>query len=465
VTADIAGTEEKTKMLKRALVAAVCLGVGSAVGCAESPVDLGHDDATHGTAEPPSGSSSVAGAPAASAEEGGTLQGSEDAGATTDLEGGSAGTDPSQSHTTTPGGATASTGGSGGIESSGGSAGTDSSGGRGGIESDAGSAGIESSGGSGGIEPSGGSGGIEPPACDAIPGPCTRARYSSDVDSLTTTYYFYDAAGQLVREEVGAPPDAITRYTYDDEGRLLESRTDSCDESGLPPDCLWTIYTYDEQGNLVLRDNRDGTPNAKAGCTYYTYTDDGQVLSSEYYYWCSDILYESVTYEYDAAGLLMSMHQENTQAPSADFTITYEYDAAGRVVTERRTYPSNPESDMTKTYEYDTAGQVITETFFDADGNVTLTILYTRNAAGQPLTEERQYPDEDDYQIVNTYDGQGNELTQHMLYLEGESAGARSMCWVRTFDDCGNPLTEDYDLDCDEPASYQTTWSYDCFGG
>jgi hypothetical protein len=91
-------------------------------------------------------------------------------------------------------------------------------------------------------------------------------------------------------------------------------------------------------------------------------------------------------------------------------------------------------------------------------------VLYTRNAAGLPLTIEEQDRDEDDYRIFRTYDEQGNELTSHQVYLEGASAGVMSMCSASTFDECGNQLTDSSDPECDDSALSDTAWSYDCFG-
>lgn len=90
-------------------------------------------------------------------------------------------------------------------------------------------------------------------------------------------------------------------------------------------------------------------------------------------------------------------------------------------------------------------------------------MLYTRNSAGQPLIENRQYADSDDYKLIRTYDEAGNQLTLMTVYLEGNSAGVDQRCYVATYDDCGNQLKEDYSLTCDTVMTRQATWSYACF--
>lgn len=445
--------------------------MGPISGCVTDPVDLGHDDVAHASGSRSGGGrTDDASVPGPSAN----------AGARTDL-GDSAGSGTSQPQNAAVGvdaSTASSTGGSGGFEHNGGSGGAVPSGGSAGMAPGGGvggngtgndtpgggtEGGGTEGGSTGGTEPSGGAGGAHPLACDAIPGPCTRVQYNhtATAESTTTTRYFYDAAGQLVREETD--PDVVVRYAYDAAGRLLESRTDSCDVSSSP-DCRWTIYTYDEQGNVVKRENRDMSPNAEVGCTYYSYGDAGEVLSSEYYRGCSDtLLYWSVSYEYDDNGRLVTEIHDDTQSSSKDHTVTYEYDAAGRLVSQQDEYTTAPDSGSSTVYEYDAAGYLSAERHFDAQGNATATVVYTRNAAGQPLTAEHQNAAANDYRIFLTYDDQGNELSRHVVYLEGPSAGVDAQCDASTYDACGHQLTRDYDVDCADPASYQTTWTYDCF--
>ena len=229
--------------------------------------------------------------------------------------------------------------------------------------------------------------------------------------------------------------DRIVLYAYDDQGRLLQSKTDSCDTGGTSdPACEQTDYTYDEQGNVLVETHYTGAPPVgTSGCTYYSYDENGLLLSAEFYSWCDDSL-------------------------PGGYSITYEYDAAGRLVAMHRDDPAS-----TTLYEYDAADDVSTTTYLDGDGNVTLTVVYTRNAAGQPLIEERQYPEGDDSQWVRTYDASGNELTKKLVYLEGDSAGSEAYCDVATYDDCGNQLTQISSSTCTDVATTETTRSYACF--
>jgi hypothetical protein len=168
----------------------------------------------------------------------------------------------------------------------------------------------------------------------------------------------------------------------------------------------------------------------------HTYNQQGLLERVEYRTWCEDgsgYLERVYTYEYDAAGRVVGLHYEGGSGDS--FTDAYVYDAAGRVSKE---------------------------TFTNSDGSVDV-MLYTRNSSGQPLVEERRYADSADYQLIHTYDEAGNQLTLTTVYLEGDSAGVKQRCYVTTYDDCGNPLTEDYSQACNAVVTQRTTWSYACF--
>jgi hypothetical protein len=280
--------------------------------------------------------------------------------------------------------------------------------GSGGGSTSGGATGVGGDTGTGGMSTGGGDGG-----CVPAPGPCTETTYYPVSATSLTTNYFYDDSSRLVRTETDAEPPDIRRYSYDEAGNLVELKSDAC--SGDPAaggSCVWFVYTYDEQGNLLLEQNNGNSPNLVTGCTEYTYDENGLLLTFSYYEWCTGDVAEYTAFE----------------------------------------------------YELDAAGQVVTETDTDVQGNVTEIIHYTRNAAGQPLVVVHETTLTDDYQVTYTYDEQGNELTRRILSLEGETEGEERLCYVKTYDDCGNTLTMNFFQDCNVQVSRTTTWTYTCFG-
>ena len=242
----------------------------------------------------------------------------------------------------------------------------------------------------------------------------------------------------------------VTTYSYDNEGRLVESKNDACDISTNEMGCLWVTYTYDEQGNVLVErtigTNNDGTAEV---CSYHTY---------------------------DAQGLLVRVedHMDCAQNASSydDTARTYTYDAAGRIVTETyMTYdPVSVGSFRTRSTihnEYDANGWLSRQTSSGVGSNgrdtVVTVILYTYDSAGHVLSTEFQDPEHDDYQIVCTHDEDGNYLTGTTIYLEGSQAGVEQRCLATTYDDCGNKLTEQCSLGCDDSLYWQDLWSYACF--
>jgi YD repeat-containing protein len=278
--------------------------------------------------------------------------------------------------------------------------------------------------------------------CDA-PGPCTyTATYGAATPTVTT--YSYDADGTLVREDEDDNQDGVTEvsvaYSYDDAGRLIEKKATPCEVSSLAIYICktWITYSYDEQGRPLVEYEHVSPAGKNPACLSHTYDERGLLVKTEHIEWCETNVVE---------------------------VETYEYDAAERLVRKRLGYGANPESwSYTYVYEYGDNG-VSRETITDWDGSVDV-FVYTRNAAGQVLIEDRDYEVEDDRQIIYTYDQNGNELTSMVVYQEGDSAGVERGCWVSTYDDCGHRLTEWNSDACQEGAANQDitwSWSYACF--
>ena len=309
--------------------------------------------------------------------------------------------------------------GSGGVTETGGGAGMagnfSSGGASSGAGGDTGNAGASGSGGNsalggqGGATGTGGistgSGGAE---CDSYPGPCTLTWHNFGSDAVSTTTYVYDDLGRLVRTVFSS--GSGEHYYYDEDGRLIESLTDGCNEDpATDATCVRHLYTYDEQGNLLVEEYQTNVVLAEPGCTEHTYDEDGLRLTSSFYEWC-----------------------------------------VGDAVTHI-------------TYEYDPAGQLVTSTSVDERDGASYTTRYTYNAAGQPVLLTVESALTDDYEVTYTYDEAGNETSRRILSVEGETEGEERLCYVKTYDDCGNELTMEFSNECDGQVTFTETQTYECF--
>ena len=298
-------------------------------------------------------------------------------------------------------------GASSGVGGDAGNAGDNGSGGDNVLGGQAGTAGSTGSGGS--------STGGSDSGCVPAPGPCTETTSYPVSGPSERTTYFYNDLGQLVRTETDDEPPVIMLYTYDDAGRLAEVINDDCDRTGESRNCIWTVYTYDVQGNLVLEDVRtDLAPphylvTLQPHCYVHTYDENGLQLTTTHYEPCR--------------GSVASYY----------------------------------------TYEYDAAGQLVTWTVEDEDGNIIHIRRYTRNAAGQPLVIVHEYPSSNDFQVTYTYDEQGNEVEWRALGLRGTYEGQEYSCGIKTHDDCGNLLTEEFASPCDSEVDRTLIYTYECF--
>ena len=332
--------------------------------------------------------------------------------------------------------------GSGGGDTGGADASTDappSTGGRTGTTSPD-SGGVSSTGGVSGNDGGSISSGIDGQAlsCSEIPGPCTVST------SQATTNYFYNSQGWLIRSETtGSGIQAYTYYyAYDQAGKLSEKKNDAC-VANRPGECSWTVYSYDSQGNLTVIDDTKSTLDIPSGpgCQRYTYNANNLMVKSEFDPWCdgSVPLTKVSTYDYDGSGRRTAAHGDIAALTSTSVNVSYQYNSAN---------------------------QVVLETYTDKDGSATATIAYTLNAAGLTLTEEDHYltNESDDRRLTYTYDDKGHQLSRQTLYLTGKKTGKEESCYTRTFDGCGNEVSEKLSALCDQTFT-ETTYSYACFGG
>lgn len=277
------------------------------------------------------------------------------------------------------------------------------------------------------------------PSCKHV-GPCTATEVMTRDDSVEITSYVYDANQRLLRTESAfdqnGVPQHVVAYSYDEHGWLLESKSNDCDDTDFG--CTWFIYTYDSAGRVLTADDRSDYSGRSPGCTTNTYDQSGRLVRREFDESCHGRTGQATVYEYDSAGRLIS---ESAEVGGKPMTLTsYAYDAAGFLA-----------------FAYHE---------ICATGVVDETVVYTRDAAGNPLVEEHRQTGGvgDDYTVFRTFDDAGHQLSERTRYSEGVNAGLDLWCWTRTFDPCGNQLTEEqWSSSCDVPPYGRTTFSYECF--
>ncbi|WP_251358755.1 RHS repeat-associated core domain-containing protein [Kangiella sp. TOML190] len=266
------------------------------------------------------------------------------------------------------------------------------------------------------------------------------------VDCAVGTYqYQYDDNGML--SQATQPDGTITAYQYNSKGQQLtrteafgtaEARTISTawhSSYNLPlsvdePQRL-TTYSYDANGNLLLRSVKDKATN-ETRTVSYTYNSVGQVLTVN---GARTDVSDITTYEYDASGNGNLVKVTNALGHE---TLITSHDAHGKplsvtdpngTVTSMAYHPRGWLTSMTTagdttTYAYDKAGQLTSVTM--ANGVV---LNYEYDAA-QRLTA-----------IV---DGQGNRIEYTLDYMSNrtrteikDSSGTIKSFATSVFNDLG----------------------------
>jgi RHS repeat-associated protein len=223
----------------------------------------------------------------------------------------------------------------------------------------------------------------------------TDGNVTSQVNAAgKATRYAYDALGRVI--STTSPLGAVTTYGYDPAG----NQTTETDAAGRV-----TTSTYDTDGNLTGVTYSDAATSPVTytydaagrrtsmtdgtGTTTYSYDADGRTTG------VTDGAGESVSYEYDPAGLLTTIAYPNGE------DVTQGYDGAGEL-TSVQDWLGN-----TTDFTYNQDGDVASEAYpngvaalttynkddqvtsiADKDGTSTLaSFTYTRNSLGQVTTD------------------------------------------------------------------------------
>lgn len=261
---------------------------------------------------------------------------------------------------------------------------------------------------------------------------------ASDNYTRTVTYT-YDAAGRLTRKHHAMENtfgDSIRRdeatytYAYDERGNLAEEKRVSAYSDGGGEE-VTTTYTYNESGKETLKKItfKDGGWN-QAETSYHENGAMYQVRERS-----SSVLGSRVT-EYDEQGrLLREWTEKGTDGPLIDFENTY--DEQGRLVKVTRSsgadcYTYDEKGNLIEesngvnrvVYAYDESGNCLSTTRYNLNDTVMWQRTYTYDEGGHCLTDTITYDGERTESTANTYDGDGNRLTQTYEGFSSETGEA-----------------------------------------
>ena len=246
-----------------------------------------------------------------------------------------------------------------------------------------------------------------------------------------TVTWEYDRWGDLVREysENGTGQNEVL-YTYDDRGNLLRRQNGDLWEAweydgedfliresgvGVDGDLRVTEYTRDEAGHTLLERN----------------LKDGRELSTTAYTWEGDLCVREVSalsgscetvreYAYDARGNLLLMESNDPEKPVE--TYAYTYDEAGRLL--RREYRGGVydwgEAYNIYTCEYDGAGRTLREAY-ESDNGDTWSVEYAYNEAGDLARTVRVEWNKYRTETVYTYDPGAGRMTSVSTQTQAEA--------------------------------------------
>lgn len=240
-----------------------------------------------------------------------------------------------------------------------------------------------------------------------------RQRLLSRKQGSETTYYHYDAAGQLIKL---TPPDGHPiHYRYDAAGRLIQI----ADKLGNR-----IAYTLDAMGNRIREEVFD-----PANTLTQTHRREFDALSR---LWKAISAQEQLTeLGYDANGNLTQ-----SRNPLAHLT-SQQFDPLNRLI--RRNDPAGGQSQQ----EYDALDRLVSLT--DPKG---ITTRYTYNGLGDLLREISA----DRGMTTYSYDTAGNLTTR---------TDARGVVETTSYDALNRPIHRSYVSISEIPATSPISWYYD----
>lgn len=247
--------------------------------------------------------------------------------------------------------------------------------------------------------------------------------------------FVYSAAGQLIEQWAsGADGWRVTRYEYDDLGRLRREQQPA-DQEGRHPEVIYdydlrdnrvratesnqrvTAYQYDQRDRLirVALPDPDGAGPLGAPTTRYVYNVDGSVRSEEFFDAVDPLAALQTRFDYDARGRLIHkvMSDPDGTGPLAAPEWFFHYDVMGNCT--RETELVEPGTMVNSDYQFDSWGRLWRSSQQSAGVPLGETIVAYDRVGNQIQVRERIGDDAGDLAFRETdyvYDRLGRLITQ-----------------------------------------------------
>lgn len=247
--------------------------------------------------------------------------------------------------------------------------------------------------------------------------------YRNEEYPLYIDKYYYDADGNLVREEeYGYNEDkyqtvvSYATYEYDEDGRCVHKYSQRSD-------VIEEYYEYDAAGNLTKKE---------------TYLNGNKSSESRW--------------DYDDRGSAIAYYEPDKYGDGLKYTSEYEYNADGTVRSKTSYEADYGHQSRYEEYAYDAEGRLIrcdVTSWGDYQGYWE----YVYDDYGVLIEKHRynEYGTEDDEkrELYSTeYDEAGNQITYADLYTTGYDRGTPRYTDQKTYDSEGNMVRlERYDYD------------------
>ncbi|RGD40944.1 hypothetical protein DW159_02790 [Coprococcus sp. AM14-16] len=276
---------------------------------------------------------------------------------------------------------------------------------------------------------------------------CGNSEMINDNSAEQTVTETNDATDSLSEEtsDLTVSQPGETEQEKDEIMQYRISKIFSYDENDVM--YMTTLFEYDDNGNLILKDNLVSGENEGERYTEYEYDDNGNCIS-ETSYLAGDENRPCMIYEYDSQNRKIKEYDSNYP----DVYTAYEYDDNDNVVKETYCKENGNKIDFWTDYSYDAQQNLIQSDFFlsksYSDGNgefydSTITYyLYDEN--GNEIKKESTVYDENGNMtstslVVSEYDGYNN-VTNKQTY-ENDSLKYTDQ-WEYIYDDYGNAISK-----------------------
>ena len=214
---------------------------------------------------------------------------------------------------------------------------------------------------------------------------------------------FYNKKGIPVYAETRYSDMNVCKIYYNEKGKITEIRNYT---QNFSYPATRSTFEYNKNGDII----KYSTYQNGYVSSYHTYEydSDNTLIKSEYYN--TDETPEFYTlYDYDEAGNLIRKTQKSYSSGENNNVTEYQYDEANRLTK----YIVNDRTQ--EKYEYDESGRLTTHTHYSSGSYVnSTTYKYEYNEAGQVIKKSRYHKessrDEEKMELYTAYEYSGDSL-------------------------------------------------------